>query len=135
MKKLMACLLAAALTALLLTGCGNVKNVEKIVQASTLYSEQDIEQAMDTAIRYFKKEFDDCTLKKLEYAGDEQQAAFEEWARTYGKDEVIILLSEFEVGPSGGDGSLEPNFTYTRWQWILARDKGGSWKHMDHGYG
>ena len=35
----------------------------------------------------------------------------------------------------GGDGSLNPNDTYTGWQWILARNKGGKWKHKDHGYG
>lgn len=37
--------------------------------------------------------------------------------------------------PAGGDVSLNPNSTYTRWEWILVRSNGGSWRHVDHGYG
>ena len=49
-------------------------------------------------------------------------------------DEVIVLISSFDVDSSGGDGSLNPNSTYTRWSWILVRNKNGKWKHVDHGY-
>lgn len=52
----------------------------------------------------------------------------------YGADEVIILESSFETDGKGGDGSLNPNDTYTGWQWILARDNNGKWQHKDHGY-
>ena len=49
-------------------------------------------------------------------------------------DEVIVLLSSFDVDSSGGDGSLNPNSTYDNWSWILVRTSGGKWKHVDHGY-
>lgn len=48
---------------------------------------------------------------------------------------MIILLSEFDVGPSGGDGSLNPNSTYDNFIWILIRDdKSSPWKIDDWGY-
>ena len=50
-------------------------------------------------------------------------------------DEVIVLLSSFTVDEHGGDGSLEPNHTYTRWSWYLARRNGGKWKIVTSGYG
>ena len=83
---------------------------------------------------YFKKEFDGCTLTEITYAGDETSADFNEWAQRIDGDDVIVLISSFEVGDSGGDGSLNPNSTYTKWMWILARKEGGKWQHVDHGY-
>ncbi len=48
----------------------------------------------------------------------------------------MVLLSNFKVGPSGGNGSLEPNSTYTEWQWILIRDNtSDNWLVKDWGYG
>ena len=61
-----------------------------------------------------------------------QEAAF---LNQYGGDELIVLLSSFDVDASGGDGSLNPNETYSNWNWILVRDSGGQWRHADHGYG
>lgn len=47
----------------LLSGCGgNVRNVERLYAPSSLYSQEEIDAAMDVAIRYFKKEFSGCTL-------------------------------------------------------------------------
>ncbi|MGN0339060.1 MAG: hypothetical protein ACI4D0_01045 [Lachnospira sp.] len=34
----------------------------------------------------------------------------------------------------GGDGSSNPNSTYSDWKWILVRTNGGHWQHVDHGY-
>ncbi|KGR76283.1 hypothetical protein CD33_06985 [Ureibacillus sinduriensis BLB-1 = JCM 15800] len=48
---------------------------------------------------------------------------------------VIGLVSNFDVDSSGGDGSLEPNSTYTEWNWILIRDgKPNKWRVDDWGY-
>ncbi|MCC3868520.1 hypothetical protein K0039_09925 [Terrisporobacter mayombei] len=59
----------------------------------------------------------------------------DEWAKQYNSDEAIILLSNFDVDSSGGDGSLDPNSTYTDWQWILVRDRENSkWTLKTWGY-
>ncbi len=101
---------------------------------SAIYTVDDINAAVDTAIEYFDRHFDGCTLKEIAYIGDDAAAAFAEWQQQYQVDEVIILVSSFEVDASGGDGSLEPNSTYENWQWILGRKDGGQWEHLTHGY-
>ena len=126
----------ALLLLLILTGCGgNVSQVEVQEVPSQIYSEVEIDAAVDTAIRYFRQHFSGCTLTQIAYAGDEKAAAMEEWAERAQAEAAIILVSSFDVDASGGDGSLNPNSTYTGWQWILVRSANGTWEHRDHGYG
>jgi hypothetical protein len=134
-KKLLAVLLCGLMVTTLCACGGNVKNVKVIKSESSIYTEEDIESAIDTVIRYFKINFSGCTLTEITYVGDESVQEFNEWAEEYGADEAIVLISSFDVDSSGGDGSLSPNSTYTCWQWILVRDNGGQWRHADHGYG
>ena len=121
----------------LLTACGG-GNIDKVEipdwPPSAIYTDDDIESAFQTVKDYFSKEFDGCTLTKLYYRGDAFADKFQEWAAQYNADEAIIIYSSFDVDSSGGDGSLNPNFTYEEWQWILIRNKGGNWEHVDHGY-
>ena len=122
-------------------GCGENGGAEKSAETqntqfeqSQIYSEEDIESAIQVTSDYFDKEFEGCTLMDLYYRGDSYADEFNEFAEIYGADEAIILMSSFEVGPSGGDGSLNPNSTYNDWNWILVRSGGGKWEHVDHGY-
>jgi len=147
MKKRIALTLLAALL-LTLCACGGTQeesdtesttdggriNVTVQNENSSLYTEEDIDAAVETVIEYFGQNFDGCTLTKLGFPGDDE-TAFQEWADQYGADEAIVLTSTFDVDESGGDGSLEPNSTYTDWQWILVRDADGNWRHATHGYG
>ena len=120
----------------LLTGCarGNVSNVEKVFTTSAIYTQAEIDDAMDVAISHFRKEFAGCTLIRISYA-ETREAAAEEWAETYGADEGILLLSSFYVDASGGDGSFTPNSTYDNWQWVLVRSGDGGWELKTWGYG
>lgn len=114
---------------------GDVKNVNQIIKESEVYSEKDIEKAMATAKRQFKFGYKGCTLTDLWYDEDITLLSASSWARQYNADEAIVLLSNFDVDSSGGDGSLNPNDTYRNWQWILVRDKGDKdWKLKTWGY-
>lgn len=104
-------------------------------EPSEIYTDDEIESALQTVKDYFSREFDGCALTKLYYPGDTFSGEFTEWAERYDADEGIVLYSNFDVDPSGGDGSLNPNSTYEDWQWILVRDNGGAWRHVTHGYG
>jgi hypothetical protein len=45
------------------------------------------------------------------------------------------LFSDFYVDSSGGDGSFNPDYTYTDWNWILIRNsENDKWKVYDWGY-
>lgn len=134
MKKVIA-FVVVLVCMLSLTACGgNVENVKITDYSSKVYSDAEIESAIDVAIKYFKKNFDGCTLMEITYSGDDALDDAQEWADRNNADDVIVLVSTFEVDASGGDGSLEPNSTYTDYEWILVRTNGGKWKHVDHGY-
>lgn len=125
----------SCLCLLLLIGCAG-KTGEVTVQefTSDVYTQEEIESAIEVTKTYFKLHFRGCTLTEISYAGDEYSQDYMDWADRNDADDVIILISSFDVGSSGGDGSLNPNSTYSNWNWILVRDKGGKWKHVDHGY-
>ena len=116
------------------SGQGKTSDCKIVPIESEIYTQEDYEEACGVVFDYFKG-FSGCNMTEVKYAGDDSKDSMEEWAKEYGVDEVIILESEFTTNSKGGDGSLDPNDTYTGWQWILARDKGGKWKHKDHGYG
>ena len=134
MKKLIA-LMMALLCVMSLVGCGgNAKNVKITEYTSEKYSNDEIKDAIDVAIDYFTKEFEGCTLTEITYLGDDENDDWQEFADRNNATDVIVLVSSFDVDASGGDGSLNPNSTYTNWKWILVRTDGGKWKHVDHGY-
>lgn len=113
---------------------GNTDNVKTHKVDSEIYSQEDISSAIEVIEKEFKSGWKGCTLTKIYYAGDEISKDHKDWADRNDVDEVIVLLSSFEVDSSGGDGSLNPNSTYDDWKWILVRENGGQWKHVDHGY-
>ena len=125
----------ALLCVMSLVGCGgNAKNVKITEYTSEKYSNDEIKDAIDVAIDYFTKEFEGCTLTEITYLGDDENDDWQEFADRNNATDVIVLVSSFDVDASGGDGSLNPNSTYTNWKWILVRTDGGKWKHVDHGY-
>lgn len=135
--KYFASILLGICIAFSLSACGSAGNTDSVKIEpieSSIYTEEDYNQAVDVAMNYFKKNFADCTMTEIRYAGDDMSDAMKEWEKDYGMDEVIILECDFDTG-AHCDNSLDRNSTYTDWQWILARNKGGKWEHKDHGYG
>ena len=119
---------------LTLCACGDVSHAATHEVESELYTQSDINSAINITKRQFRRSWNGCTLTEIYYAGDEVSEKHQEWADRNGLDEVIVLLSSFDVDSSGGDGSLTPDSTYKNWMWILGRSKGGQWQPLDHGY-
>ena len=118
-----------------LSACGgNVRGVKTHHVDSEMYSQDDINSAIDTIKKEFKNDWKGCTLTEIYYAGDDCSKDHQDWTDRNNADEVIVLLSSFDVDSSGADGSLNPNSTYDNWNWILVRTNGGQWQHVDHGY-
>ena len=113
---------------------GNVNHTVVESPVSEIYSEKDLEAAMEAAMGYFHDYFGGCTMESIAYLGDTRSAGYADDAGRYGVDEVVVLTSSFSVGKHGGDGSLTPGGHYTNWLWIMGRKTGESWKHLDHGY-
>ena len=129
------CIIMCFLTMLCFVSCGgNVRNARMREVASELYSQKEINAAIRTIKMDFAIDWSGCTLTEIYYAGDDYTKRYQDFADRNNADDVIVLLSTFTVDSSGGDGSLIPNYTYEKWEWILVRNKGGHWKHVDHGY-
>ena len=117
------------------TACGgNVKELKIRDVESEMYTQEDISEAIETIKKEFESNWEGCSLKEIYYAGDDISNDYQAWADRHNADEVIVLLSSYYVEPNGGDGSLEQDYTYTNWNWILVRTIGGKWVHVDHGY-
>ena len=134
MKKLLCVALCVLLMVSLCACGGKISNLNTPDVDSEMYSQKDITAAINVIKREFTINWSGCTLTEIYYAGDEKTKEHQDWADRHDADEVIVLLSSFDVDASGGDGSLNPNSTYDNWMWILVRTNGGQWKHVDHGY-
>ena len=134
MKKIV-CIILCSLLVFSLSACGgDISRVNTHNVNSEIYSQEDINAAIDTIKKEFMMNWGGCTLTEIYYAGDDSSKDHQDWADRNNADEVIVLLSSFDVDSSGGDGSLNPNSTYSDWSWILVRTNGGKWQHVDQGY-
>jgi hypothetical protein len=117
---------------------GKTNNAVVSIGKSDKFSQEEINNAINCVKKKFK-DFRGCNLTKLWY--DEEKSNY--FIKVYGKgsvngvkaENIIVLLSTFDVNSSGGDGSLNPNSTYSNWNWIVIRDrKTGNWRVEDSGY-
>ena len=134
MKRFLSLLLAAVLLLALAACGGNVKDVQTKAVASEMYTQNDIDAAIDVIKKDFSRSWKGCTLTEISYAGDDVSREHQDWADRNNADEVLVLTSTLDVDESGASPSLNPGQTYTRWMWILVRTNGGTWQHVDHGY-
>lgn len=128
-----------------LAGCSlddRINNAKVTIGKSEKFSEQEIKEAIQCTKENFKS-FKGCNLTDIWYNEaksnkltqnylEEGNGGYESGATA---ENTIVLMSNFDVDSSGGDGSLEPNSTYTDWQWYLVRDnKNTKWEVVGSGY-
>lgn len=125
-------------TVLVLTGNrGNVSNVNRVVGYSALYGENSINEAFDVIEKKFAKDFEGCTLTELRYDKDVENRFAEEIEKYHKENnqELIVVLLTFDTDEKGGDGEVNPNATYTNWQWHLVKTKDKkNWEIISWGY-
>lgn len=129
---------ALLLVSLLLSACGGKLSEGmqvEITEGDTYYSNEDIQAAVDTVKKEFKKDFPGCTMTALRYTALSGNDSNTEWAAQYDAEEAMVLYSDFTVDDSGRSESLNPNSTYTDWQWVLVRHAGEKWKIATCGLG
>ena len=126
-----------------LVGCNqNNKptNIKIDIGESTKFSKEEIDNAVDCLKRSF--DFEACTLTKVYYNEEISNTAVEDYLQ-FGNgsvnkvkaENVIVLLSDFDVDNSGDNPVLNPGESYTNYNWILIRDdKNSDWKVDDCGF-
>jgi hypothetical protein len=75
-----------------LSACGgNVKNVNIVDVDSDIYSETEINDAIDMVLKFFKENFGGCSLKEIQYVGDDYHEEFEEWQINTRRNKQLYL--------------------------------------------
>ena len=141
MKRTIAAVLCVAML-LLLAGCGkgNTSNVKIDYGTSCVYSQKEMDAAIDVIKKQFRS-FAGCELLSLSYMSDEECNGADnvEWMnelRTEDQKEAFTQCIAFHSSfrsPKDGGGAWEADQEYT-WSWWLARSEGGQWKLMTWGY-
>ena len=142
MKKI-AIYLSMILIIFSLAGCNQNNESSDInvdIGESTKFSKEEINNAVDCLKISF--DFEACTLTKIYYNEEISNTAVEDYLQ-FGNgsvnkvkaENVIVLLSDFDVDNSGNNPVLNPGETYTNYNWILIRDdKNSDWKVDDCGF-
>lgn len=142
MKKI-AIYLSMILIIFSLAGCNQNNESSDInvdIGESTKFSKEEINNAVDCLKISF--DFEACTLTKIYYNEEISNTAVENYLQFGNGSEnkvkaenVIVLLSDFDVDNSGDNPVLNPGETYTNYNWILIRDdKNSNWKVDDWGF-
>lgn len=116
-------------------------NQETATKKYTKFSDDKINEATNCVKTKFK-DFKGCTLTQLWYDEEKSNHVVEIYFKnrsgelsTVKAENAIVLLSNFNVADPGSNSGLEPNSTYSDWNWILVRDsKTSNWKVVDWGY-
>jgi len=122
--------LSMILMIFLLVGCNQNNKPTDIkldIGESTKFSKEEIDNAVDCLKRSF--DFEACTLTKIYYNEEISNTAVEDYLQ-FGNgsvnkvkaENVIVLLSDFDVDNSGDNPVLNPGESYTNYNWILIRD-------------
>ena len=120
---------------------GRTDNVTVNIDKSSKFSEEEINNAINCVMKKFK-DFKGCNLTKLWYDEEKSNNFTEEYLKGgrgsingVKAENVIVLLSNFDVDSSGAAGGFNPDSTYSDWNWILIRDsKTSKWRVDDCGY-
>ncbi|MEG1256221.1 DUF4829 domain-containing protein [Clostridium sp.] len=122
---------------------GKIDNVVVNIGESSKFTEEEINKAVDCVKKSFESGYTGCTLIKTWYDEEKSNSAIEGYLQNgrgsingVNPENVIVLFSNFDVDSSGGDGSLNPNSTYTDYNWVLIRgSQRGKWRIDDRGFG
>jgi hypothetical protein len=89
-----------------LVGCGRTNDATVTIGESENFSKKEINDAVECVKKKFRS-FEGCNLTELWYDEDKSNTLVKDYLK-YGRgsENVIVLMSNFNVNSAGGDGSL-----------------------------
>ncbi len=132
-------MLILALCLLTALGCGS-KAINYTVDYGTseIYTNKDMEKAIDAIFDEFNDFEDRCTMINISYAGDEEVTKENlDYCNALGQEKTeyvdcIVFQTTFRT-PMKTKGAFNSNTTYD-WTWYLAREEGKDWVVLTFGY-
>lgn len=111
----------------------NVSDVKLNINESSVYSEDDILDAVSAIKKDFRKNFGSRSkLLKLSYDDTYNEFTSDGVDKKY--KQIIVIKSEFYYD-SKDEGGLESSKTYTNYNWTLARESDNDkWVVQDRGF-
>lgn len=113
---------------------GNVEHVNRVIQTSDVFTDEEIEDAMDVIVEEFERSYHGCTLKELRYSDIDYIGASLSWAKHYNVEKAIVINSVFDVPEKGASSTLNAGSTYILYEWILTKEN-NTWMIRNRGQG
>ncbi len=136
MKRIFLLFLISALL-LSLTSCGGVTLFSSVSSAkSDIYTDEEIDAAMDEVKDYFQRVWKGCVLLDISYRGDAvlETYNYKKYAEQNQADDVIVIHVDFYVPAFADVHGAETNSKYEDWSCVLLRYDGGDWEFFTGGY-
>ena len=103
-----------------------------ITGSSQTYTPEEIQDAADAVLHYFKG-FSGATMTKLQYVASSSEK--DNWAERYDKDQGLYFTCDFVTDDTAEQSHLNANSNYQDWSWRVARSNGGHWTIVSSGQG
>jgi len=85
---------------------GNVENVNRVIQTSDVFTDEEIEDAMDVIVEDFERTFHGCILKELRYSDIGYLLSSQSCGCIENYEKTIIIYSMFDVPEKGASSTL-----------------------------
>ena len=140
MKRFISMSIILIIVSIMLIGCKRDERVTIDIGDSNKFTKKEISDAVDLVKESFS--FPASTLTKIYYDEDRSNSFVGSYLE-YGRgqenevkvENIIVLLTDFDVDDSGDNTVLNADSTYEDYNWILIReDNKSKWKIDDQGY-
>lgn len=121
-------------------GCsrGRVSDVKIDLGKSEIYSQEDLQDAVDVIISEIGGWSSVKEVYSVSYCGDESASSQLEYCKSLSEDreytKCVVFESSFRTTDSAGSDGFNENSLYDGWKWYLAKTDGGQWELVTWGY-
>ena len=102
--------------------------------ASSVYTEEQLSDAINVITDTFDKDFEQCTLQKIVY-DEEYSISMEEMNKEmYQVENAVVFTCTFVVDEDYANGPMNAGAVYEDYEWIMTMDEDGNWSVISCGY-
>lgn len=108
--------------------------IDMYLGESAVYTESQLEEAINLILDSFEADFEQCTLQEIEYDEEYSFSQEEMNKEMFQVDNAVVFKSTFVVDDNYMNGPLNAGQTYEDYEWILNMDADGNWSILTSGY-
>lgn len=108
--------------------------IDMYLGESAVYTESQLEEAINLILDSFEADFEQCTLQEIEYDEEYSLSQEEMNKEMFQVDNAVVFTSTFVVDDNYMNGPLNAGQTYEDYEWILNMDADGNWSILTSGY-